>query len=215
MHRDLKPANIKLRADGTVKVLDFGLAKAFDPAATASDASQLPTLTSPAATRIGVIMGTAAYMSPEQARGKTVDKRADVWAFGCVLYEMLAGRRPFDGDDVSETMARVIEREPDWSALSKVAPPSVVRVVRRCLQKDPGNRLRDIGDARLELRDALAVLGEGGVTPPPTRFGTRAIVSMIAILAAGHPARDLRIALVSRSSPRAARASRASPAVRV
>ena len=185
VHRDLKPANIKLRADGTVKVLDFGLAKAFDPTATASDASQLPTLTSPAATRIGVIMGTAAYMSPEQARGKTVDKRADVWAFGCVLYEMLAGRRPFEGDDVSETMARVIEREPDWSALSNVAPASVVRVVRRCLQKDPGNRLRDIGDARLELRDALAVPGEGGVTPPPTRFGTRAIVSMIAILAAG------------------------------
>jgi Tol biopolymer transport system component len=185
IHRDLKPANIKLRADGTVKVLDFGLAKALDPAATASDASQLPTLTSPAATRMGVIMGTAAYMSPEQARGRAVDKRADVWAFGCVLYEMLAGRRPFEGDDVSETMARVIEREPDWSALSNVAPASVVRVVRRCLQKDPGNRLRDIGDARLEMRDALAALGEGSVTPPPPLFGARSIVVVISILAAG------------------------------
>src|SRR5262245_42675358 len=109
IHRDLKPANIKLRADGTVKVLDFGLAKALDPAALTSDASQLPTLTSPAPTRIGVIMGTAAYMSPEQARGRAVDKRADVWAFGCVLYEMLVGNRPFEGDDVSQTMARVIE----------------------------------------------------------------------------------------------------------
>ena len=153
VHRDLKPANIKLRADGTVKVLDFGLAKAFDPTATASDASQLPTLTSPAATRIGVIMGTAAYMSPEQARGKTVDKRADVWAFGCVLYEMLAGTRPFEGDDVSETMARVIEREPDWSALLERGA-----AVRRSQSSDAvcrrtsSNRLRDIGDARLELR---------------------------------------------------------------
>ena len=105
-----------MRADGTVKVLDFGLAKAFDPTGidAAADASQSPTLISPAATRVGVILGTAAYMSPEQARGKTVDKRADVWAFGCVLYEMLVGTRPFAGDDVSQTMARVIEREPDW-----------------------------------------------------------------------------------------------------
>jgi eukaryotic-like serine/threonine-protein kinase len=185
IHRDLKPANIKLRADGTVKVLDFGLAKALDPAATATDASQWPTLTSPAATRVGVIMGTAAYMSPEQARGRTVDKRADVWAFGCLLYEMLAGTRPFEGDDVSETMARVIEREPDWSALSKTAPTPVVRVIRRCLQKDPGNRLRDIGDARLQMLDALDALGEGSVTPPPTLVGTRSILLMTSILAAG------------------------------
>jgi WD40 repeat protein len=185
VHRDLKPANVKLRADGTVKVLDFGLAKAFYPAATASDASQLPTLTSPAVTRVGVIMGTAAYMSPEQARGKTVDKRADVWAFGCVLFEMLTGRRPFEGDDVSQTMARVIEREPDWNALSKVAPAPVVQVVRRCLEKDPANRLRDIGDARLELRDALAVPREVGVTPAPALPGRRALGAMIGILAGG------------------------------
>ena len=158
IHRDLKPANIKVRADGLVKVLDFGLAKAF--ASTSSDvsaeASHSPTLISPAATRVGLIMGTAAYMSPEQARGRTVDKRADVWAFGCVLYEMLVGTRPFSGDDVSHTIARVIEREPDWEALSRVAPTSVVRIVRRCLQKDVTQRFRDIGDVRLELLDAVA-----------------------------------------------------------
>ena len=155
VHRDLKPANIKVRADGTVKVLDFGLAKAFDPSSVAADVSQSPTLISPAATRVGVIMGTAAYMSPEQARGKSVDKRADVWAFGCVLYEMLVGARPFDGDDVSQTMARVIERDPDWTALARVAPAGVVRVIQRCLQKDPQNRLRDIADVRLELQDVI------------------------------------------------------------
>jgi Tol biopolymer transport system component len=159
VHRDLKPGNIKVRADGTVKVLDFGLAKAFAStgAEAAAGVSQSPTLTSPAATRAGVIMGTAAYMSPEQARGRSVDKRADVWAYGCVLYEMLVGTRPFAGDDVSQTIARVIERDPDWEALGKVAPPPVVRVVRRCLQKDVHQRLRDIGDARLELQDAVAL----------------------------------------------------------
>jgi serine/threonine protein kinase len=104
---------------------------------------------------MGVIIGTAAYMSPEQARGKIVDKRADVWAFGCVLYEMLLGTRAFAGDDVSETIARVIEREPDWISLAKAAPRAVVRVVQRCLQKNPQNRIRDIGDVRLELQDAL------------------------------------------------------------
>ena len=144
------------RTDGTVKVLDFGLAKAFEPSASLTpDNSQSPTLVSPAATRMGVIMGTAAYMSPEQARGRAVDKRADVWAFGCVVYEMLVGTRAFDGDDVSETIARVIEREPDWNALAAVAPPPVVRVVRRCLQKDPKRRLRDVADAVLELHDAI------------------------------------------------------------
>jgi len=181
IHRDLKPANIKVRDDGTVKVLDFGLAKAFAPGSTDADASQSPTLISPAATRIGLILGTAAYMSPEQARGKTVDKRADVWAFGCVVYEMLVGTRPFAGDDVSQTMARVIEREPDWEALSRVAPSSVVRVIRRCLQKDVHQRLRDISDVRLELLDAVAAPERRDGTPPATAGRSRLSSALLVI----------------------------------
>jgi serine/threonine-protein kinase len=183
IHRDLKPANIKVRSDGTVKVLDFGLAKAMAPAGPGADATQSPTLISPAATRLGVIMGTAAYMSPEQARGREVDKRADVWAFGCVLYEMLTGARPFAGDDVSQTIARVIEREPDWEALGRVAPPAVLRIVRRCLQKDVNQRLRDIGDVRLALLDAVAPEHRDSPQTAPAlrRYG----LSGSALLAAG------------------------------
>ena len=151
IHRDLKPANVKVKADGMVKVLDFGLAKALEGDA-GSDPSESPTLTA-AATRMGVIMGTAAYMSPEQARGKTVDKRADIWAFGVVLYEMLTGQRPFKGRDVSETLAAAMMKEPDWSALPANLPASLQPLVSRCLDKEPKDRLRDIGDARVELRD--------------------------------------------------------------
>jgi serine/threonine protein kinase len=120
IHRDLKPANIKVRSDGTVKVLDFGLAKAMEPtgAATPANVSQLPTITTPAMTQAGMILGTAAYMSPEQARGKPVDRRADIWAFGCVLYEMLTHKRAFEGEDVTVTLARVVERQADWTAVS-------------------------------------------------------------------------------------------------
>jgi len=140
-----------------VKVLDFGLAKALDPAPGAIDASQSPTITSPAATRLGVIMGTAAYMSPEQAKGRVADKRSDIWAFGCVLYEMLTGKRAFEGAEVTDVLARILEREPDFSALPPPTPPAIRRVLRRSLEKDRKRRLSDIFDARLEIDEALAM----------------------------------------------------------
>jgi serine/threonine protein kinase len=155
IHRDLKPANVKVRADGTVKVLDFGLAKAMEPAAGSSPSlSMSPTITTPAMTQTGVILGTAAYMSPEQARGKTVDKRTDIWAFGCVLYEMLTGKRAFEADDVSLTLAEVMKSEPNWTLL-KALPPLQSTFLRQCLQKDPKQRLQAIGDMRLALEGAF------------------------------------------------------------
>jgi Tol biopolymer transport system component len=155
IHRDLKPANIKVRADGTVKVLDFGLAKAMEPAGTkSSSVSMSPTITTPAMTQAGMILGTAAYMSPEQARGRTVDKRSDVWAFGAVLYEMLTGRRAFAGEDITDTIVSVIGKEPDWAALPPSTPLPMRSLLGRCLDKDPRRRLRDIGEARLALETA-------------------------------------------------------------
>jgi Tol biopolymer transport system component len=148
VHRDLKPANIKLTPDGQVKVLDFGLAMAVQGAS--GDRSLLPTQL---VSESGTVMGTAAYMSPEQARGQVVDKRTDIWAFGCVLYELLTGRRAFDGATSSEMIAKVLEREPDWNALPATTPPAVKRLVERCLEKDSKRRLRDIGDAGAELDD--------------------------------------------------------------
>ncbi|MFN0150168.1 MAG: protein kinase domain-containing protein [bacterium] len=157
-HRDLKPANVQLAPDGKVKVLDFGLAKIVESAHAVSGGSALnlsnsPTLTSPA-TMAGVILGTAAYMSPEQARGTPVDRRADIWAFGCVVYEMLTARRAFEGDTVSDTLASVLKSEPAWKLLDARAPRSVATVVERCLRKDPRRRAQSIGDVRIALEDA-------------------------------------------------------------
>ena len=150
IHRDLKPANIKITPDGVVRVLDFGLAKAAAGDGSSPDLSQSPTVTS-GGTRDGIILGTAAYMSPDQARGRPIDKRTDIWAFGCVAYEMLTARPAFLGATTSDTLAKILEGEPDWSALPTATPPALVRLVRQCLQKDPRRRLRDIGDAHAEL----------------------------------------------------------------
>jgi len=154
IHRDLKPGNIKLTPAGDVKVLDFGLARGAGSAESSPDLSQSPTIAY-AATGVGVILGTAAYMSPEQARGKVVDRRTDIWSFGCVIYEMLTGRQLFSGETVSDTIAKILEREPDWRAVPAAVPEKVRELLRRCLEKDARRRLRDIGDARIELEDAL------------------------------------------------------------
>ena len=201
VHRDLKPANIKVRGDGTVKVLDFGLAKALDRDTAPSDASMSPTL-SLAGTRVGMILGTAAYMAPEQARGKVVDKRADIWAFGCVLFEMLAGRKPFDGSDVSEILAGVIKSDPAWALLPAETPAAVRRLLTRCLQKDPKRRLRDVGDAALEIDEALAagaVDGAAHASGPRSRERPAwAVMLLVAVTAA------VALTMAMRSTPSAA-----------
>ena len=176
IHRDLKPANIKITPDGVVKVLDFGLAKAVGGDGSSPGLTSVPEATA-GGRREGAVMGTAAYMSPEQARGQSVDRRTDIWAFGCVLYEMLTGRVTFAGDTASDSMAKILEREPDWSALPAGTPAPVRRLLLRCLTKDPKRRLRDIGDVRLEI-DAIdevlpGVSGQTALNAEGPAYGAR------------------------------------------
>jgi serine/threonine protein kinase/Tol biopolymer transport system component len=193
IHRDLKPANIKVRPDGTVKVLDFGLAKALAPAeAGALNQLNSPTITTPAMTAAGMILGTAAYMSPEQARGRVVDRRADIWAFGCVLFEMLSGKRAFEGETVTDTIAAVVTREPEWAGLPAATPSHIRTLLARCFVKDPRQRLRDIGDARIELErpttapaNASAVIATASTSRPrawmPWAIATASLAGAIGI----------------------------------
>jgi serine/threonine-protein kinase len=203
VHRDLKPANVKVREDDTVKVLDFGLAKAFAPAGESSvDAANSPTITTPAMTELGMILGTAAYMSPEQARGRPADKRADIWAFGVVLFEMLTGRRLFDGETVSDTLAAVLRQEIDWRALPADTPPAVRRLVTRCLDRDPKQRLRDIGEARVLLSGALDEPTSAPVPPASSRLRGALpwAVAAVAVLAAAGALAWARVARTPSSS---------------
>src|SRR5712691_8192686 len=206
IHRDLKPANVKVTPEGKVKVLVFGLAKAFAGDAGDEEIGNSPTL-SRAATMQGVILGTAAYMSPEQARGKQVDKRTDIWAFGCVLYELLAGKRAFNGEDITEILAAVVKSEPDWQALPAATPTKISDLLRRCLQKDKNLRLRDAGDAGIEIKEALA--GPPHVSPTiavPAKgiraLGRRAVILSLSTLVIGAAVASLAFWRLKSTPPR-------------
>ncbi len=191
IHRDLKPANIKLANNDAVKILDFGLAKALDPDASSADISNSPTI-SRMATQAGIILGTAAYMSPEQAKGKSVDRRTDIWAFGCVLYEMLTGKMAFSGETVTDTLAAVIRSEPDWSLLPANTPPAIRNLLARCLKKDAKQRLQAIGDARIAIDEGLSGAPQesspfipAAVSASAVRWWMIAAVALVALVVAG------------------------------
>ncbi len=217
VHRDLKPANVKVRPDDIVKVLDFGLAKTLEsPTAATSGNAPNPRTPTPAPTEVGAIFGTPEYMSPEQVRGRAADQRSDIWAFGCILYEMLTGRRPFAADEPAEETAAVLRAEPDWAALPSDLPSPALRLLRRCLAKDRTRRLRDIGDARLEIDDALAAREQAG---EPARRGTlrfawfAGAIALAAVAAYGgalltadraQPAGEMRLDVHTPDTPNAA-----------
>jgi serine/threonine-protein kinase len=210
IHRDLKPANIKVRSDGTVKVLDFGLAKAMEPVGSASIVSQSPTITTPAMmTGVGVILGTAAYMSPEQARGKKTDTRTDVWAFGCVLFEMLTGQRAFEGELISDVLAAILKTDPNWQAMPTGTPAALRRLVGRCLEKDPKRRLQAIGEARVQIEDLLAGASEPmrPAAPSGKRLWPRLAVVAVLALAIGAAAAFTATWRVRAAAPRVTRTS--------
>ncbi len=211
VHRDLKPANVKITPQGKVKVLDFGLAKALTGDRSSPDQTHSPTLTA-AATQAGVVVGTAAYMSPEQARGKSVDKRADIWAFGAVLFEMLAGRKAFEGETVSDTLAAVLKTDPDWSALPRETPATVRRALRRCLDRDAKTRFHDIADARIQMDEAVEPAAASAAPAAAARPRSRRLEWAVAALLAAVGAVGWWRAL---SAPKPAPAARTAFAVAI
>ncbi len=195
IHRDLKPSNIKITPEGKVKVLDLGLAKAMERPSSEADLSNSPTLTLDQ-TREGTILGTVEFMSPEQSRGKPVDKRTDIWAFGCILYQMLSGRRAFTGETVTDVLAAIVTKEPDWSRLPPSTPPRLRELLARCLQKDANQRLRDIGDARHEIDLVLAARAREARAGAHVRRSRALAAVLAAVLLAG------AIGLAPRAGPR-------------